>query len=54
MWASFRFDCGRRMRKAYQRLGFVKNGNLNLNAESNDSKVVAFPANRAASLACAA
>ena len=53
-WASFRFDCRQRMRKAYQRLGFVKNGNLNLNAESNDSKVVAFPANRVAGLACAA
>ena len=30
-----------------------KNGNLNLNAESKDSKVVAFPVNRAA-VACAA
>ena len=31
-----------------------KNGNLNLNAESKDSKVVAFPAYRAPAMACAA
>ncbi len=52
--ASFRFDCRQRIGKAYQRLGFVKYGNLNLNAESKDSKVVAFPSMRRASVACAA
>jgi len=31
-----------------------KNGNLNLNAESKDSKVIAFPSMRAAGVACAA
>lgn len=31
-----------------------KNGNLNLNAESNDSKVVAFPSFSGVSAACAA
>ena len=35
-------------------LGSDKNGKLNLNAEKNSEKVVAFPAYRAGSMACAA
>ena len=41
-------------RKSIPKARLCKNGNLNLNAESNDSKVIAFPSNRMASVACAA
>lgn len=41
-------------RKSIPKARLCKNGNLNLNAESKDSKVVAFPSFRGASLACAA
>lgn len=40
--------------KSIPKARLCKNGNLNLNAESNDSKVIAFPARHAASVACAA
>lgn len=40
--------------KSIPKARLCKNGNLNLNAESKDSKVIAFPSFRAAGVACAA
>ena len=41
-------------RKSIPKARLCKNGNLNLNAESKDSKVIAFPSMKGASVACAA
>lgn len=40
--------------KSIPKVRLCKNENLNLNAESKDSKVIAFPSVRAAGVACAA
>lgn len=53
LWGSFRFDCEWGFRKSMPKARLCKNGNF-INAESNDSKVIAFPSARVASLACAA
>lgn len=53
-WASFQIRLRVEKEKSIPKARLCKNGNLKLNAESKDSKTIAFPSFGAASMACAA